>query len=66
LENILESIKIFDLNILLNKQDELYLEKFLKLIAEKNTSVIKIDKIVEELSLKRRKIEKLIKAANIV
>jgi len=64
LENILYSIKSYDLNILLKEKEKWKLEEVLKLLVEKNCSVIKLDKVVQELWIKRNQIQKIIQAIN--
>ena len=62
LENILNSVKFYDLNILLKEKEKWKIYDVLKLLADKNSSVIKIDKLVQELWIKRHYIQHIIEA----
>jgi predicted AAA+ superfamily ATPase len=64
LENIVNSIKMYDLNILLKEKEKWKLEEVLQLLAEKNTTVIKFDKLVQELWIKRQQIQNIVEAIN--
>jgi len=64
LENIVNSIKMYDLNIVLKEKEKWKLEEVLQLLAEKNTTVIKFDKLVQELWIKRQQIQNIVEAIN--
>ncbi len=64
LENIIESIKNYDLSVLLNEKSKWKLEDLLYLFAEKNWSVLKIDKLVQEIWVKRNQLQQIINAIN--
>ena len=64
LKNIIESIKAYDLNILLTQQAKGKLWELLFLFAEKNWTILKIDKLVQDLWIKRNQLQNVVDAVN--